>query len=247
MVCEKLDSQLAANQKCARTWNIISKRGYEVLRWWIFQPFTAFAIPLLQGSSSKLYLEPLFQSFADVYNLYLTKSKESNQRPLSRQVLKNISDGLTLALFHRHKYQSDVCVGYDCDYTDEHQEGTDGAQSTKSADKGTATLSSNSAGDKTSVCCMDLQAVVLTPRISRKQNCVFTFYNLATKDVQATYGMKEKMRWLQTDLHLVWHSLLQIILNFQRTFCIAMGPPIRTDIPPYQRLCYVLLSHTMWR
>ena len=126
-----------------------------------------------RASSSKLYLQPLFQNFADVYNLYLTKSKESNRRPLSRQVLKNISNGLTLALFHRHKYQSDVCVGYDCDYTDEHQEGTDGAQSTKSADKGTVILSSNSAGDKTFVCCMDLQAVVLTPRISRKQNCVF--------------------------------------------------------------------------
>ena len=25
------------------------------------------------------------------------------------------------------------------------------------------------------------------------------------------------------------HTLLQIILDFQRTFCIAMGPPIRTD------------------
>ena len=44
-----------------------------------------------RASSSQLYLQPLFQSFADVYNLYLTKSKESNRRPLSRQVLKNIS------------------------------------------------------------------------------------------------------------------------------------------------------------
>ena len=71
-----------------------------------------------RASSPKLYSQPLFQSFADVYNLYLTKSKESNRRPLSRQVLKNISDGLNLALFHRRKYQSDVCVGYDCGYTD---------------------------------------------------------------------------------------------------------------------------------
>ena len=70
-----------------------------------------------RASSSQLYLQPLFQSFADVYNLYLTKSKESNRRPLSRQVVKNISDGLNLALFHRRKYQSDVCVGYDCGYT----------------------------------------------------------------------------------------------------------------------------------
>ena len=125
-----------------------------------------------RASFSKLYLQPLFQSFADVYNLFLTKSKESNRRPLSRQDLKNISDGLNLALLHRRRYQSDVCVGYDCGYTDQHQEWTGGAQSTKSADKGTVILSSNSAGDKTSVCCVDLQAVVFTPRISRKQNCV---------------------------------------------------------------------------
>ena len=126
-----------------------------------------------RASSSQLYSKPLFQCFADVFNLYLTKSKESNRRPLSHQVLKNISDGLNLALFHRRKYQSDVCVGYNCGYPDEHQEGTDGAQSTKSVDKGTVILSSNHAGDKTSVCCMDLQAVVLAPKISRKQNCLF--------------------------------------------------------------------------
>ena len=126
-----------------------------------------------RASSSKLYLQPLFQNFADVYNLHLTKSKESNRRLLSRHVLKNISDRLTLALFHRRKYQSDVFVGHDCGYTDKYQEGTGGAKSTKSADKGTVVLSSNHASDKTSVCCMDLQAVVLTPTISRKQNCVF--------------------------------------------------------------------------
>ena len=59
-----------------------------------------------RASSSQLYSQPLFQSFADVYNLYLTKSKESNRRPLSRQVLKNISDGLNLALLHRRKSSS---------------------------------------------------------------------------------------------------------------------------------------------
>ena len=80
---------------------------------------------------------------------------------------------LNLALFHRCKYQCDCCFGYDCGYTDKHQEGTDGAQCTKSADKGTVILSLNSAGDKTSVCCMGLQAVVLTPIISWKQNCMF--------------------------------------------------------------------------
>ena len=136
-------------------------------------PLPRSPLHYFRSSSSQLYSQPLFQSFADVYNLYLTKSKESNRRPLSRQVLKNISNRLNLALFHRREYQSDVCIGYDCGYTDQHQEGTGGAQSTKSTDKGTVILSLNHASDKTFVCCMDLQAVVLTPKISRKQNCVF--------------------------------------------------------------------------
>ena len=117
--------------------------------------------PYCRASSSKLYLELLFQSFADAYNLYLTKCKEKHRRHLSRQVLKNIFDELTLALFHRRKYKCDVCVRYDCGYIDEHQEGTEGPQDTKSADKRTVILSLNRAGDKTSVCCMDLQAITV--------------------------------------------------------------------------------------
>ena len=119
-----------------------------------------------RASSSKLYLEALFQSFVDVYNLYLTKCKESERRPLSRQVLRNIFVKLNLALFHRCKYQRDVCVGY----VDEHQEHTDGAQSTKNT-KETVIISLNNAGDKTSVCCMDLQAVILTPIM--KASCLY--------------------------------------------------------------------------
>ena len=148
-------------------------------------------------SSSKLYLEPLFQSFADVYKLYMTKCNENKQRPLSRQVVKVIFDELNLALFHPRKDQCDVCVGYDCGNIDEqvwliHRERKEATQSAKSVDKETAITSLNSTRDKTFVCCMDLQAVLLTPRIKasslyyKTKLCVhhFTFYNLATKDVE---------------------------------------------------------------
>ena len=46
-------------------------------------PLSRSASHYFRASSSKLYLQPLFESFADVYNLYLTKRKESNRRPLS--------------------------------------------------------------------------------------------------------------------------------------------------------------------
>ena len=59
-----------------------------------------------RSNSSKLHLEPLFQRFADVYKLSITKCNENNQCPLSRQVVKTIFDELKLALFHPCKDQS---------------------------------------------------------------------------------------------------------------------------------------------
>ena len=127
---------------------------------------------------------------------------------------------------------------------DKHQEWTGGAQSTKSTGKGTVILSSNSADDKTSVCCMDLQAVVLTPRISRKQNSVFI--TLPRHKGCSGYLWDERESALTANgfaSSVTADNLLQIILDFQRTFCIAMGPPIRTDTPSSQRLC-IFCSHT---
>ena len=67
-----------------------------------------------QSRSSKLHLEPLLQSFADVYELSITKCNKNNQCLLSRQVVKTIFDEYKLALFHARKDQCEVCVA--CDY-----------------------------------------------------------------------------------------------------------------------------------
>ena len=114
-----------------------------------------------RSNSSKLHLEPLLQSFADVYKLSISKCNENNQCPLSRQVVKTIFDEYKLALFHPRKHQCEVCVG--CDYGDieeqvwlMHQDRKEAAQSAKSVDKETAITSLNSARDKTFVCCMAL-------------------------------------------------------------------------------------------
>ena len=114
-----------------------------------------------RSSSSKLHLEPLFQRFADVYKLSITKRNENNQRPLSRLVVKTIFDELKLALFHPRKDQCDVCVGCDCGIIDEqvwlmHQERKEVAQNAKAAYKETAITSLNRARDKNCVCFMDL-------------------------------------------------------------------------------------------
>ena len=123
-------------------------------------------LPLLpshycRSNSSKLHLEPLFQSFADVYKPSITKCNKNNQCPLSRQVVKTIFDELKLALFHPRKDPCEVCVGCDCGNIDEqvwlmHQDRKEAAQSAKSVDKETAITSLNSARDKLFVCCMDL-------------------------------------------------------------------------------------------
>ena len=130
------------------------------------------------------------------------------------------------------------------------RERKEGAQSAKSADKDKAIISLNSAGDKTFVCCMDLQAVLLTPRIkaislyykTKLRVHHFTFYNLAIKDVLGYV-------WHEGEGALTAHEFASCvaILDFQSTSCIAMGAPIRTEIPLYQTPCYILLSRTTWR
>ena len=85
MVCEKLDFQPAANQKCERTSRKADMKFYVDE---FFNVLPRSPSHYFRASSSKLYLHPLFQSFADVYNLHLTKSKESNRRSPGRQVLK---------------------------------------------------------------------------------------------------------------------------------------------------------------
>lgn len=67
-----------------------------------------------RASSTKLYLEPLVQNFADVYRLYMSKWKEMEQHPMCRLVVKQIFDKLNWPLFRPRKNQCDVGVGYDC-------------------------------------------------------------------------------------------------------------------------------------
>ena len=154
-----------------------------------------------RASSSQLYSQPLFQSMLMSIICTWQKARKATGVPWVAKFWKNISDGLNLALFYRRKYQSDGCVGYDCGYTDQHQEWTSGPQSTKSTDKGTVILLLNHAGDKTSVCCMDLQAVVLTPKISRKQNCVFITLR-STTSPQRMFRLP--MGWRRKSVDLKW-------------------------------------------
>lgn len=104
---------------------------------------------------------------------------------------------MNLSIFHPRKDQCDVCVGYNSGTVEEgqwliHRQLKDDAQKAKSADKEEAIRSLDSE-EKVLVCCMDLQAVLLTPRLKasalyyKSKLCVhhFTVYNMATKDVQS--------------------------------------------------------------
>ena len=205
----------------------------------------------------------------------MTKSKESNRRPLSRQVLKNISDGLNLALLHRRKSSSSSAF----DWLHQVFSPVDVTKWTV-ANINPMFVSDTTAVTQTST--RNGQTVLRAPNLLTKELWSSHHTALATKllFVAWTYKLlswhqeslenkivclslyvlqprhkgcsgylwdEEKVRWPQMDLHLVWHTLLQIILDFQRTFCIAMGPPIRADTLPSQRLCYSLLPYTMWR
>lgn len=141
-------------------------------------------------SSSKVYLEPIFQSMADVFHVYETHCKDKSETPLSRPVFAEEFSRLNMSIFRPRKDQCDICIGYSEKHIDEvaytrHIQKKDRAQQEKSQDKQSAI------DGKCKVITMDLQAVLLCPMLKasalyyRTKLCVhnFTIFDLATHDV----------------------------------------------------------------
>lgn len=63
------------------------------------------------SSSTKSYLEPTFESHADLYQIYLNKCIECERDPLSSILVRQIFDELNLAFYHQCKDQLDLYVG----------------------------------------------------------------------------------------------------------------------------------------
>lgn len=139
-----------------------------------------------RASSTKLYLEPNWQSKSELFNFYKDFwCKEKESKPLSIATFYNIFDEMNLSIFAPKKDQCDVCVAYKTKNIPEdvyvsHQLRKKEAREEKDKDK----LSSNR------VFCMDLQSVLLCPKSNvsslyfKTKLTVhnFTFYDLHSKN-----------------------------------------------------------------
>ena len=145
-----------------------------------------------RSNSSRMYLEPTIKNKNQLYQLYVDKCKDEGKKPLSRRILQEESDKLNISVFHPRKDQCDTCVAYEAgniphEEWEKHREDIDEARLEKCADK----LAAACEVDKTLVVTMDLQAVLLSPRLMasalyyKTKLCVhnFTMYNLVTRDV----------------------------------------------------------------
>ncbi|XP_077103049.1 uncharacterized protein LOC143753996 [Siphateles boraxobius] len=80
----------------------------------IGEPERNTKVPLhyCRSTTSKQYLEPVFQSMADLYAVYCRAAAEKNVTPLSRQVFTNEFKRLNLGLYHPKKDQCNICCAF---------------------------------------------------------------------------------------------------------------------------------------
>ncbi|XP_051746313.1 uncharacterized protein LOC127510601 isoform X1 [Ctenopharyngodon idella] len=117
-----------------------------------------------RSSTSKQYLEPVFKSVIDVYNVYHRAAEEKMLRPFSRQVFSEEFRQQNLSLYHPKKDQCSTCCSFKAGNLSDnewqvHLLKTEEACAAKLQDK-------NDASEKTMVVCMDLQALLLCPRFN---------------------------------------------------------------------------------
>ena len=140
-------------------------------------------------SSSKLYLEPIFQTFQEVFKLYQKRAEDGGAKALSRFRFMEEFNSMNLSLFQPRKDRCDECIKFEEGNLSEeeynaHRMKARRAQEEKARDKVRA-------GNEQGVKCvtMDLQSVLLCPRLNasalyyKTKLCVhnFTVYDLVSK------------------------------------------------------------------
>ncbi|XP_062374758.1 uncharacterized protein LOC134062673 [Sardina pilchardus] len=138
------------------------------------------------STTSKQYLEPVFQSMADLYAVFCRAAAEKSVRPLSRQVFADEFKRLNLGLYHPKKDQCDTCCAFKTgnlpdDEWQHHLLKKEEARAEKMSDK-------SKTNSNIMVICMDLQALLLCPKLKasalyyKTKLAVhnFTVYNMLT-------------------------------------------------------------------
>lgn len=144
-----------------------------------------------RSSSSKLYVEPLYQNKMDLYRVYKTHCQEQRVNPVGPSRFKEEMKKLNISIHSPKKDQCDVCVGHQTGNVEEqeyqiHIKRKTEARDAKAEDKRLAQENP----EEIVVMTMDVQAVKLAPFLQasaiyfKTKLCVhnFTIFDLVTKE-----------------------------------------------------------------
>ncbi len=164
-----------------------SVAGHEFIRSFL-QDLPKVPSHYCRSTTSKQYLEPVFQSMADLYAVYCHAAAEKNVTPLSRQVFTDEFKHLNLGLYHPKKDQCNICCAFKTgnlpdDEWQHHLLQKEEARAEKLSDK-------SKASNNIMVVCMDLQALLLCPKLKasalvlQNKACSSQFYLVQHADTQ---------------------------------------------------------------
>ncbi|KAK6184510.1 hypothetical protein SNE40_006975 [Patella caerulea] len=148
-----------------------------------------------RSSSTKLYLEPIFSTKADLYKVYKEYCDTNNKVACGRKLFFKIFDELNLSLFSPKKDQCDICTAYEVKNVSEevytkHIQKKESAREEKQRDRDRALQ------DKSLiVLTLDLQSLLMCPKLEAsalyyktKLGCHnYTIFNVASKDVKCYF------------------------------------------------------------
>jgi len=63
-----------------------------------------------RATSDRLYVEPCYKKFADLFKAYTRFCRDSNVDPLTRLVLLKMFRNMNMSIYHPNKDQCDICT-----------------------------------------------------------------------------------------------------------------------------------------
>ena len=172
--------------------------------------------------SSKLFLEPVFQTLTDVYKLYKEKCAADNKSPYSIKIFNQVFQQKNLAIYQLKKDQCNTCSSHKVGTISEelwaaHNKRKELARTEKNNDK---QLSDE---NKIIALTMDLQAVKLSPCVNanafyyktKLSSHNFTVFNLKTHHV-ACYWFSEDQ-----NAELKASTFVSCIIDYLQKNCLT--------------------------
>lgn len=179
-----------------------------------------------RANSSKLYLEPIFKSLKQLYDLYLEHCKKADKHTVSTKTFYNQFNESNLALYVPKKDQCDICVAHKVgnlsdDKYAEHIKRKDRARTEKATDKDLAQ------SGQCIVLTMDLQAVKVCPVVQASSiffKTKLSCHNFTIYDVVSHHST---CYWFtECDCDLVASAFTSCIIDYLEKHCTAKNLPI---------------------